>query len=287
MHSLLFFILTEFSVADPDLQIRKWGLSSRPWDKGEGGRSPKFFFSKKIWSKNKGGPGSPGPSPMQCSLGRRVILPPMTTFLHINRALDVFGAIIVALNEKETLLIHEVRSAEKYWKLLIVSLLLFKAYMIWPYFSTVGELSTVFWFDDNSLRTACPSVVISPVLSALIGKASTIFWFDSLMTLGFACSSVLNSPVLSALVSKLSIVLWLDDNSLGTRLSSLYQSINFPESSALVGRLNPPLQYFFVLCDLKSTSDSLTEKFWFGGSQSIFPEWTFSTFSLFLYVFIS
>lgn len=53
-------------------------------------------------------------SPMQCSLGRRVILPPMTTFLHINRALDVFGAIIVALNEKETLLIHEVRSAEKY-----------------------------------------------------------------------------------------------------------------------------------------------------------------------------
>ena len=53
-------------------------------------------------------------SPMQCSLGRRVILPPMKTFLHINRALDVFGAIIVALNEKETLLIHEVRSAEKY-----------------------------------------------------------------------------------------------------------------------------------------------------------------------------
>ena len=187
---------------------------------------------------------------MQCSLGRRVILPPMTTFLHINRALDVFGAIIVALNEKETLLIHEVRSAEKYWKLLIVSLLLFKAYMIWPYFSIVGELSIVFWFDDNSLRTACPSVVISPVLSPLIGKASTIFWCDSLMTLGFACSSVVNSPVLSALVSKLSSVLWLDDHSLGTRLSSLYQSINFPESSALVGRLNPPLQYFFVLCDL-------------------------------------
>ena len=41
-------------------------------------------------------------SPMQCSLGRRVILPPMTTFLHINRALDVFGAIIVALNEKDS-----------------------------------------------------------------------------------------------------------------------------------------------------------------------------------------
>ena len=224
---------------------------------------------------------------MQCSLGRRVILPPMTTFLHINRALDIFGAIIVALNEKETLLIHEVRSAEKYWKLLIVSHLLFKAYMIWPYFSIVGELSIVFWFDDNSLRTACPSVVISPVLSALIGKASTIFWCDSLMTLGFACSSVVNSPVLSALVSKLSSVLWLDDHSLGTRLSSLYQSINFPESSALVGRLNPPLQYFFVLCGLKCTSDSLTEKFWFGGCQSIYPEWTFSTFSLFLYVFIS
>ena len=224
---------------------------------------------------------------MQCSLGRRVILPPMTTFLHINRALYVFGAIIVALNEKETLLIHEVRSAEKYWKLLIVSLLLFKAYMIWPCFSIVGELSIVFWFDDNSLRTACPSVVISPVLSPLIGKASTIFWCDSLMTLGFACSPVVNSPVLSALVSKLSSVLWLDDHSRGTRLSSLYQSINFPESSALVGRLNPPLQYFFVLCDLKCTSDSLTEKFWFDGSQSIFSEWTFSTFSLFLYVFIS
>ena len=224
---------------------------------------------------------------MQCRLGRRVILPPMTTFLHINRALDVFGAIIVALNEKEILLIHEVRSAEKYWKLLIVSLLLFKAYMIWPYFSIVGELSIVFWFDDNSLRTACPSVVISPVLSALIGKASTILWLDSLMTLRFACSSVLNSPVLSALVSKLSSVLRLDDHSLGTRLSSLYQSINFPESSALVGRLNPPLQYLFVLCDLKCTSDSLTEKFWFDGSQSIFSEWTFSTFSLFLYVFIS
>ena len=43
-------------------------------------------------------------SPMQCSLGRRVTRPPMTTFLHINRALDVFGAIIVAFNEKETLL---------------------------------------------------------------------------------------------------------------------------------------------------------------------------------------
>ena len=48
-------------------------------------------------------------SPMQCSLGRRVILPPATTFLHINRTLDIFGAIIVALNEKE---IREIRSAK-------------------------------------------------------------------------------------------------------------------------------------------------------------------------------
>ena len=39
----------------------------------------------------------------KCSSGRRVILPPATTFLHINRALDIFGAIIVAWNEKETL----------------------------------------------------------------------------------------------------------------------------------------------------------------------------------------
>ena len=190
----------------------------------------------------------------------------------------------------------------------MASQLLCKAYMIWRYSSIVGELSLVFWFDDNSLRTACPSAVISPVFSVLIVKVSTIFWFDSFMTLGFGYSSVVNSPVLSALVSKLSIVLWLDDNSLGTAcpsavkspvvsvpvdklsvfswfdgfsLGSMYSSsMTFPECSALVGRLNPPLH-------LNCTSDSLTEIFWFGGSQSIFPEWTFSTFSLFLYVFIS
>ena len=39
----------------------------------------------------------------KCSSGRRVILPPATTFLDINRALDIFDAIIVALNKEETL----------------------------------------------------------------------------------------------------------------------------------------------------------------------------------------
>ena len=212
-------------------------------------------------------------SPMQSSSGRRVILPPATTFLHINRALDIFGAIIVAWNEKETLYWSmNLKSAKKYWKLLKVSHLLFKAYIIWPYFSFVDELFVVFWFDDNSLAlTTCP---LSSNLARFICtdcKSSIIFWFDSFTTLRFACSSVLNSPVLSALVStKLSIILWLDDNSLGAACPSAVKSpvlsvpvdklsvfswfdgfslgsmnsssMTFPECSALVGRLNPPLQ---------------------------------------------
>ena len=46
------------TVADPDLQIRG-ARSSRPWDKGGGGWSPKKFFlalQSSVWSKNKGGP---------------------------------------------------------------------------------------------------------------------------------------------------------------------------------------------------------------------------------------
>ena len=45
------------TVTDPDLQIGRGG---------GGGRSPKTFFGAlrvSSWSKNKGGPGPPGPSP--------------------------------------------------------------------------------------------------------------------------------------------------------------------------------------------------------------------------------
>ena len=49
------------SVADPDLQIAGGGRSSRPWNKGGGSVSKKFFSALRasFWSKNKGG----GPPP--------------------------------------------------------------------------------------------------------------------------------------------------------------------------------------------------------------------------------
>ena len=54
-----------YVVLDPDLEIRKggWGgggvRSSRPFDKGGGGRSIKFCLAPRasVWSKNKGGCG--------------------------------------------------------------------------------------------------------------------------------------------------------------------------------------------------------------------------------------
>lgn len=177
-------------------------------------------------------------SPMQSSSGRRVILPPATTFLHINRALDIFGAIIVAWNEKETLYWSmNLKSAKKYWKLLKVSHLLFKAYIIWPYFSFVDELFVVFWFDDNSLAlTTCPSAVISPVLSVLIVKVPSysgliasrpwgsrvpLYWTHPF----YLHWSVLNFPSSCGLM----ITHWelLFPLQLNPRFY-LYQSINFP-----------------------------------------------------------
>ena len=51
---------------DPDPKIRGGGRSpKKPLDK-RGGRSPKKMFSSpgaSVWSKNKAGPGLPGPSP--------------------------------------------------------------------------------------------------------------------------------------------------------------------------------------------------------------------------------
>ena len=61
------------SVADPDLQIGEGGRSSLPWDKGGGGVpvSKKIFSALRasLWSKSKGCPGPPGPSPGSATEG--------------------------------------------------------------------------------------------------------------------------------------------------------------------------------------------------------------------------
>ena len=54
------------TVADLDLQIRgEGGRSSRPWDTRGAGLEKKFFsvLRASVWSKTKGVPGPPGPSP--------------------------------------------------------------------------------------------------------------------------------------------------------------------------------------------------------------------------------
>ena len=62
-------IYISYALADPDLQIR-WsgggggGRSSRPLDKGEAVSKNIFSVLRaSVWSKNKGEPGPPGPSP--------------------------------------------------------------------------------------------------------------------------------------------------------------------------------------------------------------------------------
>lgn len=47
----------------------EWGRSSRPWDKGRGRLQKNFFWALRasFWSKNKGGPGPPSPSPGSAS----------------------------------------------------------------------------------------------------------------------------------------------------------------------------------------------------------------------------
>ena len=62
--------MSDISVADPDLQISVGPGHPDPEIRGgeggvRGGRSPKRFFSvlrASFWSKNKEGPGPPGPS---------------------------------------------------------------------------------------------------------------------------------------------------------------------------------------------------------------------------------
>ena len=66
-------VVRVLAVPDTDLEIREWGQSSRPLEKGEGGgglgavsKNLKKFFSAlraSVWSKNKGEPGPPGPLP--------------------------------------------------------------------------------------------------------------------------------------------------------------------------------------------------------------------------------
>ena len=56
----------ESPVPDPDLEIRWGGGHPDPWIKGWGGGVPVSrynFFRASFWSKNKGGPGPPGPLP--------------------------------------------------------------------------------------------------------------------------------------------------------------------------------------------------------------------------------
>ena len=58
--------MNAISVPDPDLEISGVGRSSRPLDKGGGGRGivPPIFFSAlraSVWSKNKGGREGAGP----------------------------------------------------------------------------------------------------------------------------------------------------------------------------------------------------------------------------------
>ena len=53
-------------MGDPDLHIR-WGRGGHPDPeiRGDGAVSKKIFSAlwASVWSKNKGGPGPPGPSP--------------------------------------------------------------------------------------------------------------------------------------------------------------------------------------------------------------------------------
>ena len=58
-------IYISYALADPDLQIRwRGGRSSRPLDKGEAVSKNIFSVLRaSVWSKNKGEPGPPGPSP--------------------------------------------------------------------------------------------------------------------------------------------------------------------------------------------------------------------------------
>ena len=75
MSSLSLSLLqTDYSpVTDPDLHIRGGGgvveRSSRPWDRGWGQASKKFFSALRasFWSKNKGGPAPPCSSPRSCN----------------------------------------------------------------------------------------------------------------------------------------------------------------------------------------------------------------------------
>ena len=59
--SLVLIRLRLYPVADPDLQIRMGGGHPDPEIRGS---SKKFFSALRasVWSKNRGGPGSPGPS---------------------------------------------------------------------------------------------------------------------------------------------------------------------------------------------------------------------------------
>ena len=60
------FWLLKSPVADPDLQGRWGGGGGHPdWDRGRGALKKIFFSALRtsVWSKNKGGPGTPGPSP--------------------------------------------------------------------------------------------------------------------------------------------------------------------------------------------------------------------------------
>ena len=55
----------EHTVADPDPQIGEGGLVIQTQRKGGGAVSKKIFsaLQASVWSKNKGGPDPPGPSP--------------------------------------------------------------------------------------------------------------------------------------------------------------------------------------------------------------------------------